>query len=159
LADPPRIRSPARAPRIGCRRVSVVASDRGTVDQSVVASDDRSVDGSIEVELADGTVGVGVSIGGEPACYLVEHHLARFVEVCCHLFCRGRRRQVAWRVTSRIIILSTSKRFNRERLVRDKACSLSAFDALACGATRQRDREKRRAKNERDESSALLLVG
>lgn len=34
----------------------------------------------VEVELGDGTVGVGISIGGEPACYIVEHHLARFVE-------------------------------------------------------------------------------
>lgn len=23
---------------------------------------------------------VGVSIGGEPACYIIEHHLSRFVE-------------------------------------------------------------------------------
>lgn len=34
----------------------------------------------VEAELADGTVGLGVSIGGEPACYLVEKHLNRFVE-------------------------------------------------------------------------------
>eukprot|EP00731_Ephydatia_muelleri_P036122 Em0202g12a len=34
----------------------------------------------VEVECEDGTVGVGVSIGGEPACYIVEHHLSRFVE-------------------------------------------------------------------------------
>ena len=34
----------------------------------------------VEVETDDGTTGVGVSIGGEPACYIVEHHLSRFVE-------------------------------------------------------------------------------
>ena len=34
----------------------------------------------VEVECSDGTVGFGVSIGGEPACYLVERHLNRFVE-------------------------------------------------------------------------------
>src|SRR5438067_1788333 len=34
----------------------------------------------VEVELDDGTVGVGVSTGGEPACYIVERHLSRFVE-------------------------------------------------------------------------------
>jgi L-rhamnonate dehydratase len=34
----------------------------------------------VEVELDDGTVGVGVSIGGEPACFIVERHLSRFVE-------------------------------------------------------------------------------
>ena len=34
----------------------------------------------VEAELADGTVGIGVSVGGEPACYLVERHLNRFVE-------------------------------------------------------------------------------
>jgi L-rhamnonate dehydratase len=34
----------------------------------------------VEVEAEDGTVGVGVSTGGPPACWLVEHHLARFVE-------------------------------------------------------------------------------
>ncbi|XP_064401732.1 L-rhamnonate dehydratase-like [Halichondria panicea] len=33
-----------------------------------------------EVEAEDGTCGVGVSIGGEPACYIIEHHLSRFVE-------------------------------------------------------------------------------
>ena len=26
------------------------------------------------------TVHVGVSIGGEPACYIIEHHLSRFIE-------------------------------------------------------------------------------
>ena len=33
-----------------------------------------------EVELTNGMVGVGVSIGGEPACHIIEHHLSRFVE-------------------------------------------------------------------------------
>jgi len=34
----------------------------------------------VEVEAEDGTCGAGVSIGGEPGCYIVEHHLSRFVE-------------------------------------------------------------------------------
>merc|ERR1719476_703663 len=34
----------------------------------------------VEVELTNGMVGVGISIGGEPGCYIVEHHLSRFVE-------------------------------------------------------------------------------
>jgi L-rhamnonate dehydratase len=34
----------------------------------------------VEAEADDGTVGVGVSTGGPPAAWLVEHHLARFVE-------------------------------------------------------------------------------
>ena len=34
----------------------------------------------VEVEAEDGTVGLGVSTGGVPACFLVERHLARFVE-------------------------------------------------------------------------------
>jgi len=34
----------------------------------------------VEVEAEDGTTGVGVSIGGEPACFLVENHLSLFVE-------------------------------------------------------------------------------
>ncbi|XP_065896693.1 L-rhamnonate dehydratase-like [Dysidea avara] len=34
----------------------------------------------VEVEADDGTTGVGVSIGGEPACYIVEKHLSRFIE-------------------------------------------------------------------------------
>jgi L-rhamnonate dehydratase len=34
----------------------------------------------VEVVADDGTTGVGVSIGGEPACYIVEKHLSRFVE-------------------------------------------------------------------------------
>lgn len=36
----------------------------------------------VEVELDDEvkTVGVGISIGGEAACFMVENHLSRFVE-------------------------------------------------------------------------------
>jgi L-rhamnonate dehydratase len=34
----------------------------------------------VEVEADDGTTGVGVTIGGEPGCYIVENHLSRFVE-------------------------------------------------------------------------------
>jgi len=34
----------------------------------------------VEVEAEDGKVGVGISIGGEPGAYIVEHHLSRFVE-------------------------------------------------------------------------------
>src|SRR5678816_3225531 len=34
----------------------------------------------VQVELNDGTVGIGCSIGGEPACYIIEKHLSRFVE-------------------------------------------------------------------------------
>lgn len=34
----------------------------------------------VEVESSSGAVGVGVSTGGEPACWIVENHLARFVE-------------------------------------------------------------------------------
>jgi L-rhamnonate dehydratase len=33
-----------------------------------------------EVELSNGIVGIGCSIGGEPACYIIEKHLSRFVE-------------------------------------------------------------------------------
>lgn len=33
-----------------------------------------------EVELTNGMVGVGISIGGEPACFIIEEHLSRFVE-------------------------------------------------------------------------------
>ena len=33
-----------------------------------------------EVELSSGEVGVGVSIGGPPACFIIEKHLARFAE-------------------------------------------------------------------------------
>src|SRR6478672_6753620 len=34
----------------------------------------------VEAEAKDGVVGVGVSTGGLPACFLVERHLSRFVE-------------------------------------------------------------------------------
>jgi L-rhamnonate dehydratase len=34
----------------------------------------------VEAEAEDGTVGVGVSTGGLPACFLVERHFSRFVE-------------------------------------------------------------------------------
>lgn len=34
----------------------------------------------VEVELQNGMVGVGISIGGEPAAFIVENHLSRFVE-------------------------------------------------------------------------------
>ena len=34
----------------------------------------------VEVEADDGSCGVGVSIGGEPAAYIIEKHLSRFVE-------------------------------------------------------------------------------
>lgn len=34
----------------------------------------------VEVEASDGTIGFGVTTGGEPAAWIVEHHLSRFVE-------------------------------------------------------------------------------
>ena len=34
----------------------------------------------VEVEQEDGLVGVGMSTGGEAACFIIEHHLAMFVE-------------------------------------------------------------------------------
>lgn len=34
----------------------------------------------VEIELANGIVGVGISIGGDAACYIVEKHLSRFIE-------------------------------------------------------------------------------
>jgi L-rhamnonate dehydratase len=34
----------------------------------------------VEVECEDGSVGVGVSVGGLPVCYMIENHLSRFVE-------------------------------------------------------------------------------
>jgi len=34
----------------------------------------------VEVEAEDGTCGVGITIGGDPGCYIVENHLSRFVE-------------------------------------------------------------------------------
>src|SRR5918996_956540 len=34
----------------------------------------------VEIEASDGTVGFAVTTGGEPAAYIVEKHLARFLE-------------------------------------------------------------------------------
>src|SRR5688500_11218251 len=34
----------------------------------------------VEVESSSGEVGIGVSTGGVPACWIIEQHLARFVE-------------------------------------------------------------------------------
>jgi len=34
----------------------------------------------VEVEADDGTIGIGVTIGGPPGCFIVENHLSRFVE-------------------------------------------------------------------------------
>jgi L-rhamnonate dehydratase len=34
----------------------------------------------VEIEAADGTIGFAVTTGGEPAAFIVERHLARFVE-------------------------------------------------------------------------------
>ena len=34
----------------------------------------------VEVEADDGTTGVGISIGGDAGCFIVEKHLSRFVE-------------------------------------------------------------------------------
>ncbi len=34
----------------------------------------------VEIELTNGMVGYGTSIGGPPACFIIEKHLARFVE-------------------------------------------------------------------------------
>jgi L-rhamnonate dehydratase len=34
----------------------------------------------VEVVADDGTTGVGIANGGEPACFIVEKHLARFIE-------------------------------------------------------------------------------
>ena len=33
----------------------------------------------VEVELSDGRSGVGISTGGEPACFIIERHLKRFL--------------------------------------------------------------------------------
>jgi L-alanine-DL-glutamate epimerase-like enolase superfamily enzyme len=33
-----------------------------------------------EVEADDGTIGIGITIGGEPAAFIIENHLSRFVE-------------------------------------------------------------------------------
>lgn len=37
----------------------------------------------VEVESESGEVGVGISTGGPPACWIAEHHLSRFVEGKC----------------------------------------------------------------------------
>jgi L-rhamnonate dehydratase len=34
----------------------------------------------VEIELSNGMIGVGISIGGDAACYIIEKHLSRFVE-------------------------------------------------------------------------------
>ena len=34
----------------------------------------------VEIEASDGTIGFATTTGGEPAAYIVEHHLARFLE-------------------------------------------------------------------------------
>ena len=34
----------------------------------------------VEVECETGEIGVGITIGGEPGCYIVEKHLSRFCE-------------------------------------------------------------------------------
>jgi hypothetical protein len=34
----------------------------------------------VEVELTNGIIGVGISIGGDAACFMVEKHFSRFVE-------------------------------------------------------------------------------
>lgn len=34
----------------------------------------------VEIELQNGIKGYGVTIGGEPGCFITENHLARFVE-------------------------------------------------------------------------------
>jgi L-rhamnonate dehydratase len=34
----------------------------------------------VEVELTNGIIGHGISIGGQAGCYIVEHHLSRFIE-------------------------------------------------------------------------------
>lgn len=34
----------------------------------------------VEALAEDGTIGIGTSVGGEPACYIIEKHLNRFVE-------------------------------------------------------------------------------
>src|SRR3546814_13432714 len=33
----------------------------------------------VEIEAEDGTIGFAVTTGGEPACFIVENHLARFL--------------------------------------------------------------------------------
>jgi L-rhamnonate dehydratase len=34
----------------------------------------------VEIEQEDGLIGIGMSTGGEAACFIIEHHLAMFVE-------------------------------------------------------------------------------
>jgi L-rhamnonate dehydratase len=34
----------------------------------------------VEIEAENGVTGVGVSIGGNPGCFIVENHLSRFIE-------------------------------------------------------------------------------
>jgi L-rhamnonate dehydratase len=34
----------------------------------------------VEIELTNGMTGVGISIGGEPACFIIENHFSRFLE-------------------------------------------------------------------------------
>src|ERR1700694_4694132 len=34
----------------------------------------------VEIECSNGVSGCGISVGGEPACYLVEYHFSRFLE-------------------------------------------------------------------------------
>jgi L-rhamnonate dehydratase len=34
----------------------------------------------VEIELTNGITGVGISIGGEPACFIIEKHFSRFLE-------------------------------------------------------------------------------
>ncbi|CAF0953459.1 unnamed protein product [Adineta steineri] len=34
----------------------------------------------VEIELTNGIKGIGISIGGEPACYIIEKHFSRFLE-------------------------------------------------------------------------------
>merc|ERR1711981_200009 len=34
----------------------------------------------VEIELINGIIGFGVSIGGQPGCYIVEKHLSSFIE-------------------------------------------------------------------------------
>ena len=49
-----------------------------------LATDGRSCAalGSVvaEVEADNGMIGIGITIGGEPAAFIIENHLSRFVE-------------------------------------------------------------------------------
>ncbi len=42
----------------------------------------------VEVEASDGTIGFAATTGGEPAAYIVERHLARFLEGAPRHRCR-----------------------------------------------------------------------